>query len=81
MALTGAILLIVNNCSEEVVEIKEVPQKVVSKKFPDLSLAIQKRVEKKPEEAIQGRKENAIRISNDSKVVTRSGRVSKDVVH
>ena len=46
-------MLIVSNCAEEVVENKEVPQQVVSKKFPDLSLAIQKRVEKKPEEAIE----------------------------
>jgi hypothetical protein len=53
LALVGAILLIVSNCAEEVVENKEVPQQVVSKKFPDLSLAIQKRVEKKPEEAIE----------------------------
>jgi len=74
IALTGAILLIVNNCSEEEVEIKEVPQKVVSKKFPDLSLAIQKRVEKKPEEAIEILRQYDQEFPNSPKILVQLSR-------
>ena len=52
MVAAGSILLVLNSCSEKEVAPPQQSIVPVKKPFPDLSLAIQKRVEKKPEEAI-----------------------------
>ena len=52
MVATWSILLLILACSEEEKNVLIEPPPKVDKIFPDLSIAIQKRVEKKPEEAI-----------------------------
>ena len=47
MVAAGSILLVLNSCSEKEAEPPQPSTVPVKKPFPDLSLAIQKRVEKK----------------------------------
>ena len=52
MVVSGSILLIIFSCSEEAKESSKEDKIIAVKAIPDLSDAIQKRVEKKPEEAV-----------------------------
>ncbi|MBT7650717.1 MAG: tetratricopeptide repeat protein, partial [Opitutae bacterium] len=74
MVAAGSILLVLNSCSEKEVEPPQATTTTARKSFPDLSLAIQKRVEKKPEEAIALLREYNQDFPNSSKILIQLSR-------
>jgi len=74
MVAAGSILLVLNSCSEKEVAPPQPSIVPVKKPFPDLSLAIQKRVEKKPEEAIVILREYNQDFPNSSKILIQLSR-------
>ena len=74
MVAAGSILLVTNSCSEKEVAPPQPSIVPVKKPFPDLSLAIQKRVEKKPEEAIAILREYNQDFPNSSKILIQLSR-------
>ena len=74
MVAAGSILLVLHSCSEKEVAPPQATTVPVKKPFPDLSLAIQKRVEKKPEEAIALLREYNQDFPNSSKILIQLSR-------